>query len=47
MLIRFSKTADKELKDWLKSNPAAANKIYDLIEDILFIISCKGHYEDK
>ena len=89
MIVHFSKIADKQLKNWLKSDRAVAKRIYDLIADIkrngmlegkgkpeqlkhhkdpicfsrritksdrlvysplenniLLIISCKGHYAD-
>ena len=34
MNVYFTDTADKELKDWLKSNKVNAKKIYELISDI-------------
>ena len=34
MDVYFSKTADKQLKDWIKSDANIAKKIYELIEDI-------------
>jgi len=89
MDVYFTDIANKELKNWLKSDRLTAKKIYDLIGDIkshgmlggrgkpeklkhhknpvrfsreinkgdrlvyfsdgqaLFILSCKGHYDDK
>ena len=34
MNVKFTNSADSELKDWLKSNRAVAKKIYELINDI-------------
>ena len=34
MDVYFTDIADKELKNWLKSDPLTAKKIYDLISDI-------------
>jgi len=34
MDVYFTKIADKELKDWLKSDRSVAQKIYELISDI-------------
>ena len=34
MDVYFTDIANKELKNWLKSDPSTAKKIYDLISDI-------------
>ena len=34
MDVYFTNTADRELKNWLKSDRATAKKIYELISDI-------------
>ena len=34
MDVYFTNLADREFKDWLKSNKATAKKIYELIGDI-------------
>jgi toxin YoeB len=34
MNVYFTRIADKELKDWLKSDRSVAQKIYELISDI-------------
>lgn len=34
MSVYFTKIADKQLKNWLKSDRATAKKIYELIADI-------------
>jgi len=34
MNVQFTNIADKELKDWIKSDRAVAKKIYELINDI-------------
>jgi len=34
MNVCFTKIADKELKDWIKSDRSVAKKIYELISDI-------------
>ena len=47
MNVRFTKTADKELKAWIKSDRSSAKKIYDLISDIQEhgLLGGRGHPE--